>query len=79
MRPVDWLKSDVPRDDFRQDLLFSFGAFMTVCEISRNDALQRVGAILKTGRDPGYEVGAAAPFRSAIARHADHKRGGERP
>jgi DNA end-binding protein Ku len=41
----------------------SFGAFMTVCEISRNDALQRVEALLKTGRDPGHESGAAAPLR----------------
>jgi restriction system protein len=63
MRPVRWLKPDVPRDVFRQDLLYSFGAFMTVCEISRNDALQRVEAILSTGRDPGYESGVAAPPR----------------
>ena len=28
---------------------------MTVCEISRNDALHRVEAVLKTGHDPGYE------------------------
>jgi restriction system protein len=63
MRPVRWLKSDVPRDAFRQDLLYSFGAFMTVCEISRNDAIQRVEAILKTGRDPGYESGVIAAPR----------------
>jgi len=63
MRPVRWLKPDVPRDVFRQDLLYSFGAFMTVCEISRNDALHRVEAMLKTGRDPGYESGVAAPPR----------------
>jgi predicted Mrr-cat superfamily restriction endonuclease len=61
MRPVRWLKAEVPRDVFRQDLLYSFGAFMTVCEISRNDALQRVEAVIKTGRDPGYESGSAAP------------------
>ena len=42
IRPVKWLKTDVPREVFRQDLLYSFGAFMTVCEISRNDALSRV-------------------------------------
>lgn len=66
MRPVRWLKPDIPRDIFRQDLLYSFGAFMTVCEISRNDAIQRVEAILKTGRDPGYESGVvAAPQRPA--------------
>jgi restriction system protein len=61
IRPVRWLKPDIPREVFRQDLLYSFGAFMTVCEISRNDALQRVEAILKTGRDPGYESGIAVP------------------
>lgn len=56
-RKVKWLKQDVPRETVRQDLLYSFGAFMTVCEISRNDALRRVEAILKTGRDPGFESG----------------------
>jgi restriction system protein len=61
MRRVRWLRPDVPRDAFRQDLLFSFGAFMTVCEITRNDALVRVEAVAKTGRDPGYEAGASAP------------------
>jgi restriction system protein len=64
MRPVRWLKPDVPRAVFRQDLLYSFGAFMTVCEISRNDALRRVEASLKTGRDPGYESGVARPPRA---------------
>lgn len=53
LRPVQWLKTDLPRDTFKQDLLYSFGAFMTVCEISRNDALKRVQAVLDTGRDPG--------------------------
>jgi restriction system protein len=56
-RKVKWLKTDVPREAFRQDLLFSFGATMTVCEISRNDALRRVEATLKTGTDPGFESG----------------------
>jgi restriction system protein len=63
-RPVRWLKPDVPRDLFRQDLLYSFGPFMTVCEISRNDALPRVEAVLKTGRDPGYESSATTPPRA---------------
>lgn len=56
-RSIKWLKVDLPRSAFKQDLLFSFGAFMTVCEISRNDALSRVQAVLKTGQDPGYEGG----------------------
>jgi restriction system protein len=69
-RPVRWLKPDVPRDLFRQDLLYSFGAFMTVCEISRNDALPRVEAVLKTGRDPGYEAGVATPPRAPASPEA---------
>ena len=52
-RPVEWLKTDLPRDSFKQDLLYSLGAFMTVCEISRNDALARVEQVIRTGRDPG--------------------------
>jgi restriction system protein len=70
MRPVRWLKPDVPRDEFRPDLLSSFGALMTVCEISRNDALRRVEAILETGRDPGYESGKAAPPRPSASSEA---------
>ena len=52
-RPVKWLRLDVSRATFRQDLLYSFGAFMTVCNISRNDAVQRVGAVLEGKPDPG--------------------------
>ena len=40
-RPVRWLRM-VARSEFDQDLLFSLGAFTTVCEIRRNDAENRV-------------------------------------
>jgi restriction system protein len=70
MRRVRWLKPELPRDVFRQDLLYSLGAFMTVCEISRNDALRRVEAIIKTGIDPGYESGIAAPPREPASPEA---------
>lgn len=53
-RKVDWLKKDLPRDVFKQDLLYSFGAFMTVCEITRNDAFKRVESVVATGKDPGF-------------------------
>lgn len=56
-RAVKWLKEAVPRDVFKQDLRHSFGAFMTVCEIKRNAALERVRAVLKTGVDPGSLLG----------------------
>lgn len=53
VRPVSWLKEAVPREVFAQDLRYSFGAFMTVCEVKRNEALARVEAVVATGIDPG--------------------------
>ena len=52
-RPVDWFEESVPRDTFKQDLRHSLGAFMTICEVKRNAALDRVRAVLETGTDPG--------------------------
>jgi restriction system protein len=51
-RPVKWLTTDILRDAFKQDLLYSFGAIMTVCEVRRHDALKRVLAVAKGGKDP---------------------------
>ena len=54
-RSVTWLVNDLPRTAFQQDLLNSFGAFLTVCNISRNRAVERVQAVLNDGRDPGFK------------------------
>lgn len=41
-RSVEWIETDIPRTNFDQDLLHSFGAFMTICQIKRNEAESRV-------------------------------------
>ncbi|WP_411954765.1 restriction endonuclease [Alkalibacillus sp. S2W] len=41
-RNVNWFATDIPRDRFDQDILYSFGAFMTVCKIHRNNAEERI-------------------------------------
>ena len=41
-RTVDWFAMDIPRNNFDQDILYSFGAFMTVCRITRNDIENRL-------------------------------------
>jgi restriction system protein len=48
-RSVKWLKTDFPRSPslFGQDLLYSLGAFMTVCQIQRNNAEKRIRAIVE--------------------------------
>lgn len=44
-RTVDWFARDIPRSTFDKDLLYSLGAFMTVCRIQRNDAEARIKAL----------------------------------
>jgi len=58
-RPVEWIHTDMPRTRFDQDLLYSFGAFMTVCQIKRNNAEERIRAIVegKTPQAPSFEAG----------------------
>jgi restriction system protein len=77
-RAVRWLAEAIPRDSFAQDLLHSFGAFMTVCEIKRNAALDRVKAVLSTGQDPGPLLGqqgtlAPSAVSGAVSAQADNE------
>lgn len=46
-RKVKWIARDIPRSNFDQDLLYSFGAFMTVCRITRNRAEERLRIMQK--------------------------------
>jgi restriction system protein len=61
-RPVQWIGEAIPRTHFGKDLLYSFGAFMTICRIQRNGAEQRIKAM----RANGWKAEAtAAPARVA--------------
>ena len=44
-RSINWFSGLIPRTVFPQDLLYSFGAFMTICRVQRNDAEARVRAM----------------------------------
>lgn len=48
--PVKWLKI-IPRDQFDQDLLYSLGSLMTVCQIERNDAEARIKHLIENVED----------------------------
>lgn len=52
IRPVKWIRTDISRNEFGQDLLYSFGAFMTVCQIRRNNAEERIRAVVAGKPDP---------------------------
>ncbi|HEY6195501.1 MAG TPA: restriction endonuclease [Candidatus Eisenbacteria bacterium] len=57
VRPIEWVRPDVPRSTLAQDLLYSLGAFMTVCQVTRNGAERRLAAVLRGGVDPGLGEG----------------------
>ena len=57
VRPVRWLATDIPRTAVKQDLLYSLGAFLTICEVKRNDAVHRIAALASNGSDPGARPG----------------------
>jgi restriction system protein len=41
-RAIEWRREPIPRSNFNQDLLYAFGAFMTICRIQRNNAETRI-------------------------------------
>jgi restriction system protein len=51
-RPVKWIAEAVPRANFGQDLLYTFGAFLTICRVQRNNAEGRIIAMQKNGWKP---------------------------
>ncbi|MBS7661350.1 restriction endonuclease [Pseudomonas lalucatii] len=51
-RAVKWIGEAIPRSHFAQDLLYSFGAFMTICRIQRNNAEGRLKAMAANGWQP---------------------------
>ena len=73
-RSVKWIGEAVPRAHFGKDLLFTFGAFMTICRVQRNSAEQRITAMWVNGWKP--ETVAAAtkaitPITDETAANAD--------
>lgn len=68
---VEWIKNDLPRTAFKQDLQYAFGTFKTVFQVSRNDAEQRVQEVLERGLDPGPRPGVAPEEGAAETAQVD--------
>jgi restriction system protein len=51
--PVKWIRTDLARTVFGQNLLYSLGSLLTVAEVSRNDAVRRLEHLAEHGIDPG--------------------------
>jgi restriction system protein len=52
VRPVEWLKTEVPKTNFGADIQRTFGALMTMCEIRRSEIEARTTAVSLGQVDP---------------------------
>ncbi|MFC0038791.1 hypothetical protein [Actinomadura rayongensis] len=68
VRPVRWLRTDIPRDAVRQDLLDSMGSLLTVCGLNRADADARIAHLAEHGTDPGPAQDADADAYGSASR-----------
>lgn len=66
-RTADWVAPEIPRTLVKQDLLYSLGAFSTICEVSRNDAAWRLAELMNDKPDPG----ARTPVAKTSAKPSD--------
>jgi restriction system protein len=67
-RSVKWISEAMPRTHLGKDLLFSFGAFLTICRIQRHNAEQHIASM----RTNGWKAETlAAPAQAATARTAE--------
>lgn len=65
-RPVKWVRPEVSRSEFGQDLLYSLGAFLTVCRIRRNQAERRIASMLTGSRDPSNDAPEEVPEAAEV-------------
>ncbi len=60
-RTVKWLAEPVPRVNFAQDLRFTFGAFLSICRVRRNNAEARIEAMQANGWKPETDIDIVEP------------------
>lgn len=63
-RKVKWIGEAIPRTNFGQDLLYTFGAFMTICRVQRNNAEARISAMRTNNWKPESIKAATSPGAS---------------
>lgn len=59
-RSVKWIGEAIPRSHFGKDLLYTFGAFLTICRVQRNNAEERILAMRANGWLPEQLAGTVA-------------------
>ena len=69
IRPVEWDAVDIPRHNFDQDLLYSFGGMLTVFQVNRTNAQERIDRVVR--QHLGETIGETIIPREALDDAAD--------
>ena len=69
IRPVEWAAVDIPRISFDQDLLYSFGGLLTVFQVNRTNAQERIDQVVLHHRGEGI---ADIPATAELADDGDN-------
>ncbi|MFD5824680.1 CBS domain-containing protein [Lentzea sp. NPDC060358] len=67
VRPVEWLRTDLPRDAVGPDLLPSLGSLLTIAGLRKFGAPRRIARLAEVGVDPGSSVDDAVSALPASA------------
>lgn len=72
-RSVQWIGEAIPRTNFGQDLLYTFGAFLTIFRVQRNNAEARIQTMRKNGwkAETVVPAGPTASMESGSAERTD--------
>uniref|UniRef100_A0A7C4QLG1 Restriction endonuclease n=1 Tax=Schlesneria paludicola TaxID=360056 RepID=A0A7C4QLG1_9PLAN len=70
-RPVKWIAEAVPRSHFGKDLLNSFGAYLTICRVERNNAAARLAAMRANDWKPETVAAATKTTTDAVDESPD--------
>lgn len=73
VRPVDWFACDIPRASFDQDILHSFGAFMTICRIKQEERVKAVVSAYRQGRTAAQAADLEASGQEEAARDIENE------
>lgn len=70
-RSVKWIGESIPRAHFGKDLLNTFGAFLTICRVQRNNADSRIATMRANGWKPETIAGITRVTTPAVDEAVD--------
>ena len=70
-RSVKWIAEAIPRANFGKDLLYTLGAFLTICRVQRNNAEARILAMRANGWKPETLLSATTTGLATVSDEAN--------